>query len=49
MVIGAIVSGGKGTAAAKFAALNSAGVYIVKSPAQLGSAMLDAMKSAGKA
>ena len=32
---GAIVSGGKGTAAAKFAALSDAGVYIVKSPAQL--------------
>lgn len=46
---GAIVSGGKGTAAAKFEALKSAGAYIVKSPAQLGSTMLQAMKDHGKA
>lgn len=46
---GAIVSGGKGTAAAKFAALKAAGAHIVHSPAQLGEAMFDAMKSAGKA
>jgi len=46
---GAIVSGGKGTAAAKFAALQAAGVNIVKSPAQLGTAMLEAMKRHGKA
>lgn len=46
---GAIVSGGKGTAAAKFAALSAAGVYIVKSPALLGETMLQAMKERGKA
>eukprot|EP00981_Chlorochromonas_danica_P006341 scaffold1365_cov163-Ochromonas_danica.AAC.31 len=46
---GAIVSGGKGTAAAKFEALKAAGAHIVKSPAHLGTAMLQAMKECGKA
>ena len=36
---GAIISGGKGTAAAKFAALEKAGVTTVKSPADLGSTL----------
>ncbi|NNF15602.1 MAG: succinate--CoA ligase subunit alpha [Gammaproteobacteria bacterium] len=36
---GAIISGGKGTAAEKFRALDSAGVTTVRSPADLGSAM----------
>jgi succinyl-CoA synthetase alpha subunit len=41
---GAIVSGGKGTAAAKFEAMKDAGYHIADSPASLGSTMLKAMK-----
>ena len=41
---GAIISGGKGTAAAKFEAMKSAGFLIADSPASLGSTMVKAMK-----
>jgi succinyl-CoA synthetase alpha subunit len=40
---GAIISGGKGTAEAKLAALETAGVMIANSPAEMGNAMLVAM------
>jgi succinyl-CoA synthetase alpha subunit len=36
---GAIISGGKGTAEAKFQALESAGAQVVRSPAEMGSRM----------
>jgi succinyl-CoA synthetase alpha subunit len=41
---GAIISGGKGTAAAKFEAMKSAGFHVADSPAALGSTMLKALK-----
>ncbi len=40
---GAIVSGGKGTAAAKFAAMKAAGVSIVDSPSKMGKAMQESL------
>ncbi len=41
---GAIISGGEGTATAKFAALEKAGVKTVRSPAELGSAMQELLR-----
>jgi succinyl-CoA synthetase alpha subunit len=41
---GAIVSGGKGTAQAKIAALRAAGIEIAETPADMGAAVLRAMK-----
>ncbi|OBZ78626.1 Succinyl-CoA ligase [ADP-forming] subunit alpha-1, mitochondrial [Grifola frondosa] len=46
---GAIISGGKGAASDKVAALEKAGAIVTESPAQIGSEILKAMQAAGLA
>jgi succinyl-CoA synthetase alpha subunit len=42
---GAIIAGGKGTAAEKMAALTAAGVRVVKSPADIGTAVKESLRA----
>jgi succinyl-CoA synthetase alpha subunit len=46
---GAIIAGGKGTAAEKMKALGDAGIHVVKSPADIGSAMKEALGASSAA
>lgn len=46
---GAIISGGKGDAKSKMAAMTACGASVADSPAQLGKLMMEAMVAAGKA
>jgi succinyl-CoA synthetase alpha subunit len=45
---GAIVAGGKGTAAEKMEALRAAGLRVVESPAKMGETMAEALRAAGR-
>jgi succinyl-CoA synthetase alpha subunit len=44
---GAIISGGKGTAEEKVAALNAAGIRVAPTPAEMGSTMIEVLKEKG--
>ena len=45
---GAIISGGKGTAAEKMTAMKKAGIFVVENPAEIGVTMLKALKNKKK-
>ena len=45
---GAIISGGKGTASEKIAALQEAGIEVAATPAEMGEAVMRALKNAGR-
>jgi succinyl-CoA synthetase alpha subunit len=45
---GAIVAGGKGTAAEKMEAMREAGLHVVESPAEMGETMLQALRALGR-
>jgi len=45
---GAIISGGKGTAAEKMAAMKKAGIHVVENPAEMGITMLKALQNKKK-
>ena len=45
---GAIISGGSGTAEAKIAAMQEAGIVVAPTPTDMGSSMLAAMRQAGR-
>lgn len=44
---GAIISGGKGTAAEKFAAFEAAGIHVARDPSVIGSVLKEALEKAG--
>ena len=44
---GAIISGGKGTAAEKVAAMEAAGIRCANDPSEIGAVLLESLKSAG--
>ena len=41
---GAIISGGKGTASEKMAAMEKAGIHVVRNPALIGQTVAEALK-----
>ena len=44
---GAIISGGRGTAAGKIAALRAAGAVVAETPDRIGQALVEATQKAG--